>query len=99
MCKSLKIDPHEYLTDVLERVSPHADRAALTPLGMGPGEAPLSREHELIRPSSLKSDRKWSTGSTGKGHRLPASIGWQDVYYTAAPGVVPDSPSPDTEET
>lgn len=31
MCKALDIDPHAYLADVLERVSPYADLAALTP--------------------------------------------------------------------
>jgi transposase len=31
MCKAIGIDPHAYLTDVLERVSPHADLQALTP--------------------------------------------------------------------
>lgn len=30
MCKALDIDPHAYLADVLERVSPYADLAALT---------------------------------------------------------------------
>ena len=31
MCKAIGIDPHAYLADVLDRLSPYADLATLTP--------------------------------------------------------------------